>query len=431
MPLLNVVSTESTTGSSTTGTSFVDANCTQSIPDLGTGLDYFCAYRTSFGGNDNAQVGALQAIHSGAVGVYGEAAGEGAGGSANEFWHTGHLQGFARLTVDGTQTVKVQHKNITSSDTNYVGAQSIVLIPLNQHDVIDPVDGGFLTQETHLNENADYFYSGTNSATAEVSSVGSTWTTARTVDFSIQTAGEYYVFFSVEAAYNASGSTASATCARFQIAGTTQSSEWQKEWEDDNDRNNFAYADRVTLSAGTTTFRIQVKNKGSATIINAYRGRIWAFRAESFGASALTVDSTGDAAITHTAYSDSEIFLDTAYANYGSSFGIAVATFALGGAGQTVVEMRKSGSIGRCVDAGAFLNNVTADIMPTVIWISAAIADSGNIRVRHRAAPITGTIGRDALGTSGIRSNLFYWQLSRSELAPGMGHSKGFSPSLE
>lgn len=433
MPVLLTSDALITSSTSTTSTSLQD--CATSMQTSGIATDWFVAYRANFGGNDSSQVGEAICLHDDASVVLGTAAAESNGGGVH--YDGGQLQGFARITTSGLDTVKLQHRNITSSDTNYIGSRALMAIPLNQF-FTDDGFGGVQSEAATLTENADFFYSGTNSATAENTGIGNTWTTVRTVDFDLVSAGDYYVFFSVETTA-AGGSATDGMQARFQIAGTTQCAEFVREWEDDNDRPNFAYSDMVTLSAGTTTFRVQVQNRNANSIVSAYRSRIWAFRVESFLPGAAIVDASGDSAITHTAYSDSEIFLDLPYTtSTRSTNDVGFCTVVMGSSGvNTLAEIRAYNGIGaRCVDSGYALNDSGLDsgddLMPTVLFsvTNDDPTDAAGYKLRTRiGAAGTGTIGRNAGNSAGIRSNMFVWPLFKADIDPMLTDS-GLTPTI-
>lgn len=427
MGYLNVKESMGAADSTTTSTSLVDASSNVTLVAEDTTTDFFVAYRGTFGGNDASQVGEAQCI-TGAATILGLSTAESNGTGTS--YGGGQLQGFARYTKpSGADTVKLQHRCVTSSDTNRLGAQGIIMIPLDQALIFD-VDLGVQQEHVPLIEGADFFYTGTNSATAVATSIGNTWTSvgpggATEPVFNIPSAGDYRVFFSVETTLT-SGSTSDGHQARFQIAGTTQGPEWVREWENNSDRINFGYTDQVALSAGATTFRIQVQNRNANSTLSAYRTRIWAFRAETFLAGATDVETTGDNAITHTSYSDSEIFLAASYTGtlVGGSPHVAFATVNLASSGtgiDTLVEIRDepaTGGTGRCLNSGFGYNDAGLDsgddLMPTVVFQTGSsgmgATDGHRVRTKISAAG-TGTAGRNAGNTGGVRNNLFLWPM--------------------
>lgn len=418
MPALNVQSALAAGGgTSTTSTTFVDGTVLDLPGGIPSGVDYFIAYRANFGGNDAAQVGQVRLLQVTGSVELGLTGGEGIGNSNH--WDTGQLQGFARVTTGAvSDNFSIQHRNVTSSDTNYLGSRAIVAIPIGQNSIIDEFDGSVIQEQVTLTQDYDYFYSGTNSGTAEVSSVGNTWTTVRTVDFAINTAGDYRVFFSCEATLAGGSATDGAQC-RFQIDASNISPEFVHEWEDDEDRPNFAWSKQVNLTAASHTFRVQVQNRNSSSIVSAYRSRIWAFRNATFAAGAYSTLTSGDSAITHTSYSDSEVVLDTSMTSKNPGRVVCFASVNLGySGGVALAELKNAGGTERSVDAGRAYNDSGLDsgddLMPTVLMMEDGTnrGEEPGYRVRHRlSAAGTGTIGRNAGNTANIENNLMIWHL--------------------
>lgn len=428
MPFMSALVDTPSGSTSTTSTSLVDAGCTVSVASgVQETFDIMVAYRANFGGNDNAQVGEAICLHTDSSVVLGQASAESNGGSVH--YSGGQLQGFARVTVNANHNIKLRHRNITSSDTNFTGSRGIVGIYLAQpHDIFnDGVDDFDLPHVVTCVENSDFFYSGTNSASAETAAIGNTWTTVRTVDFTLPSAGNYRIFFSAEATMSGGSATDGAQC-RFQIDGTTQGAEWVREWEDDGDRPNFAYTDVVSLSAGSRTFRVQMQNRNPLSIVLPFRSRIWAFRADSFLAGSQDVETTGDSAVTHTTYSDSDIFMSTPYTAFlPTEQVLGFATLCMGSSGVNMLAeiVDLNGGTERCLDAGYALNDSGLgsddDLMPTVLFQSSSVdpSDSAGFKVRTRIDVAgTGTAGRNAANSAGVRCNLQVWPMFKLENDP-------------
>lgn len=421
MPALNSFYANNNGGASTTSTTMQDGSCAVTIPALFAGRTYFVAARANFGGNDNAQVGEVRLFQvTGSVAI-GLASGEGAGVSAA--WGSGQFHGFFKITAGaGGDTFKLQHRNVTSSDTDFLGAMAILAVPLDQKTELDSFDNSVIVEAAPLVSGVDYYHSGTNSATAEVSSISNTWTTQRTVDFTAMEAGDYMVFISTEV-LPGSGTASDGAMARFQIDAANINSlpDFKKEWETNEDRFCFAYSGKVTVTAGTHTFRIQVQNKNANAIVSAARSNIWAFKCSSFTKTASTVNTSGQSALTNTSYdaTDFMTLVDVptamganravfAYTNYSNSINNA-----------TLGQLGKTDGTAYVTDTGETQNNSgnssDDDVIPTVAFShengSPSISRTHRLRSRVAAAS-TGTAGRNAGNTAGVHSNLLLWELA-------------------
>ena len=80
-----------------------------------------------------------------------------------------------------------------------------------------------------------------SSDTIEGSDGSGSPSTIRSVTFDLPDAGDYLVLASMEATMT-NGSSSGGSLMRLQINGSTQKMEWEKEWETNNQSQNFAYA---------------------------------------------------------------------------------------------------------------------------------------------------------------------------------------------
>jgi len=219
-PIIATQDTEQSTSSS----SPTDASCTTSA--LANGVDYLVRYTANIGGDNTSTVPAIRLVHG--SDVLADVAAEGRG--LSNHWDSCQCQGYAKVTGNGTDTLKFQ---FWSTDGNYcfAGAMAIVAIPL-----------------TDLTENSDYWHSGTNSATYEVSGASTSWETLRSQAFTLPDAGDYLVLMSAEGQPSNSGNSNERMRLRWLVdstylcptdVGGVGNSE---EWEDNVDTWDYSVA---------------------------------------------------------------------------------------------------------------------------------------------------------------------------------------------
>lgn len=271
MVALAILSTEENTEQTTTSSTFVNAGGSSQTPVLANGVDYFVMYRASVANDISGSIGRGRIVlgpsgTDASTTVLGLCNADSA--NLNQANTGGQVQGFCRITGNGTDVLKFQIRAAT--DTTRIGSMSIVAIPLDQ-----------------LTEGVDYFFSGTNSGTDEVTNaaVRPTYTTQRSATFNLPDDGDYLVLMSSEGRPQG-GSSAEAAIFRPSIAGTVPSpdpdvADYQYEWESNADRRNFAVAKIANLSAGSNTFEMLVASRNTA-VSDYRRSRIAVFRVASF-----------------------------------------------------------------------------------------------------------------------------------------------------
>lgn len=419
--------------STTSTTMVVDTN--ETVGPLVNGRKYLIFYRAVFDGNDNAAVPEI-ALDLGTGSSEGTtialASGEGTGSSS--FLGNGQIQGFRVLTGDGTNSVRFKYRCVTSSDTCFFNGFHLIAIPLN-----DPVDS--------LVENKDWFFDGTTSATAEVSNVGNTWTTARTVNFTTPAPTQDWLACGAIEVDPDTATASESADGRFQVDSTTQITEWVAEPEDDRDMFNFAMCRKVNLTAGSHTLRWQIHNRGSTTVVDAYRAQLLLLRPGAFSNFVYTSDSTGRT-FTNTLYNnDASDYLELTYDSIGRQHQtLQLATVRYGysssGIAQGMIYCSDCGPDpdqgGERMYAGRGLNNVGGtsddDVVPTLIMrmqtvLPADAAINYGIRSKLSSASGTGSLCKNAAVNAGIECNFFMLGLDTPTFDPIIGNKGGIIPA--
>lgn len=391
----------------TTSTSYVDTSC--ETVALDNGVNYFVRYYGNVGSNNTSDVPKMRLLHGAAV--VGEVGAEGRGNSANN--DSTQCQGYAYVTGDGSSTLKFQF--MTSGNTAYVGAMIIAATPL-----------------TLLTSTSDYWYSGTDSASNEVTDASASWETLRSQAFTLPDAGNYLVLMSCEAQASSNGGTSDAHMTRFYVGSTelcpTDSAGvgYLQEWEDDTDWDGISMATIVNLSSGSNTFTIECASRGSLS--NFRRSRIWVFRCASFTKIEQTQDTNG-------ATTSSSSFVDfsgldttftptqTAYVMILSHVIMRLSTL-YAAVGQLY---NNSDSLAYRPDSGEYNNDYgfdsNADIVPTVMTHCGQYSTAKAWRTQYRAESGTAAIGRNRNDDGGVESNMIFWELATAEEA--VSHASG------
>ena len=228
--------------------------------DLEADTDYLVIYNAGYGGaGSNNEVGAR--ITYGST-VWGRSVDEGSGSGEPEAVRIHQLSGFAVIPGTGTDELRIKHQR--HNGTSYIKGKSIIAVPLDQ-----------------LVEGSDYFVSQHNSDSIEGSDGSGSPSTIRSVTFDLPDAGDYLVLASMEATMT-NGANNGGSLMRLQINGSTQKMEWEKEWETNNQSQNFAYARIHNLSAGESTFELQGGVSQGSRTASFRRSRIILFRAASY-----------------------------------------------------------------------------------------------------------------------------------------------------
>ena len=230
--------------------------------DLEADTDYLVIYNAGYGGNNSgAEVGAR--ITYGTT-VWGRSVDEGSSGGDPQALRAHMLSGFAVIPGTGTDELRIKHTHANSNRTSYIKGKSIIAVPLDQ-----------------LVEDSDYFVSQHNSDTIEGSDGSGSPSTIRSVTFDLPDAGDYLVLASMEATMT-DGSSSGGSLMRLRIDGITQKMEWEKEWETNNQSQNFAYARIHNLSAGENTFELQGGVAQGSKTASFRRSRIIVIRAAAY-----------------------------------------------------------------------------------------------------------------------------------------------------
>lgn len=395
------------TQQSTTSSGENSANCTTA--SLTNSTDFLVIYAGNHGNNSTSGI-PIHRTRFGASGTPSDGteqaftASEGRG--LSNHWDSGGNAGFARATGDGSDAEKL---NMTDGlgNTSYFGAMQVIAVPLNS-------DFG--------SEDTDWFYDGTDSATEEVSGVGNTWTDIRSVNFTLPSpTQDWIVLMSVEAHVDG-GSATDGAAVRFQVGGTTLGSEYHEEWENNSDFFSFAYAGVVeSLASGSTTFRIQGQNRSTASVFDARRSRIWAFRVDQFDQVVETTDTTGDSGFTGTSASDTESFLTTTYTPNQSEYVLVLGNVVGGNSTTqtTTMDLRNStDTTDLQVAAGEYENDngydADRDQKLTLLAATESISSAKQYRIRYYVDGGTGTVGRDPDNTGAVESRLVFWGLTEA-----------------
>jgi len=400
----------------TTSTSPVDSSCETSA--LEDGVDYLVIYVNNAGSDSDSNRAHVQLLFGSSV----IAQTEGEGKGLDYHWDSVQLQGFARVTGDGSSTLKFQFW-IESSGTARVGGQYIIAIPLK-----------------YLVEGYDFFYSGTNSDTEEESDVSSSWTTLRSATWNTANT-EYIVLMSAEC--NAGGNSEdSAWKTRYYVGDTeltpTETSVGHlQEWENDNDWDSVVSKSMVTIPEGSNTFKIECASRlnGSSSF---RRSRIWAFRKEAFQQIKQTIDTSGDSTTSATYVDFSG--LTTSYTPSQLEYVIALSQCVSNNDSDspTIFRLYQSTDGNQyCVGAGEYLNNSgfnsDSDLVPTLLAATEEISTAKTWKTQYKTAytPSTSTVGRNRENTAGVQSGLILWGLTTVEtihvsdsISAGLDHLK-------
>jgi hypothetical protein len=410
VPITARQDTPQTTGSGT----YVTANCATAA--LANTVEYLVLYRGNCANNDAADSGQLRLRHG--TTVIAEMSSESQG--VNHSGTGDQCQGVLKVTGDGTSTLNFQFRNTDGiSDTAYAGSMSIVAIPL-----------------TSLVSGTDYFFSGTSSSTAEVTNaaVGS-WTTLRTVDFTLPSTGDYIVIMSGEGFPSNAGDTGNALMVRYRVNGAEAfgpgETEFQKEWEANIDVYSFAFCGVENLTSGVKTFAIECMSRGTAEA-DYRRSNIAVIRAGAFDQVKQVRDTTG-ATQTGATFVDFTGLNNTYTPNQTEDVVVLGAAVQRAQTNQCLSQLLL-GATARNVDAGAELNDHAAtsdgDNMST-FWCTAdlavASAKTYKVQYRNRSGANSTAIGKARNESTAAQSNLIVWGMTLATAANIAGTSAGTS----
>lgn len=401
------------TPQNTTSTTLISANCTTAV--LPNGVDHFVFYCGNHGGNTASARGTLQLDHGSTnIGLSHQ---EG----LNVLHHTSQGQCFGGRMVTGNGIDALNFKFSTVSNTCQVGAMSIMALPL-----------------AALVEGQDYWFSGTNSASYEVSNAVSSWEDLREITFTVPVTGDYMVFPSAEGRpAEALGSVADRTRVRMSVDGTfileasTNSGVgYVSEWEDNAGVHNQAGVRVMNLTAGEHTMLIECASVSGFTARSDYRrSNIFILNMQSFDQYIQTQDTTGQTTTSST-FADftglnqsytpnqNEHVLHLAYTVPSNSVNIP-----------TSIEIRNStNSTSHCVDAGEYNNDNgyadgERDMIPCIAMYSEQYSTlkAWRTRLRLRSGTALGAVGVSRGNIAGIESNFISLGLTLVDTPGGNG----------
>lgn len=390
-----IIATQDTT-QNTTSQTYVDVACETS--ELEDGVEYLVIYRASTGGSDTDAKPEMQLLFGATT--LAEVASEGRG--LGQHWDSTQCSGFCRVTGNGTDTLKFQLRSIDALDTVYAGAMKIVAIPLTEFGT----------------EDSDFFEDGTNSGTNEVTNAATgSWTTVRTVNFTLPETGDYLVLMAVEGQPGDSVNT-TAAMVRFRGDGATLGSEFHQEWEDADDWFSFQYVGLHNFSSGSRTFAVECQSR-SAAETDYRRSRIWVINKSRWDQIIETTDTTG-ATTTSGTFVDFT-GLNTTYTPNQDEF-VVVLGHTVAGCSTTnsaPLQLRNNtDGTNTNVNAGEYENDngfdADRDQVPSLLATSEQIASAKDYRVQYRAEAGTAAVGKNPDNTAGVQSNLIVWGLTAS-----------------
>jgi hypothetical protein len=384
----------------TAQTTWQDASCETSA--LADGVEYLVIHCGNMGGDaTSAEIEAQLLLGSTQIG-YGASEGR---GTSNNF-DGGQINGYKRVTGNGTDTLKYQFDVITSGDTAYIGAMAIIAIPL-----------------TELTENTDFWHSGTNSSSNEVTNASTSGETLRTYSPTLPETGDYLILMSAECT---PGSGGTAYGLRASADGTdicqtdTSTYGWREEYETDTDWMNQAWCTMETLSSGSRTFLMRCASYTSATA-DFRRSNIWTFKKSAFEQIVQNKFSTGisDTSSTYINWSASDQAINPTEQSYIVALGYAVgrtSTYA-----SPVIELyNATDTTSHRTESGEYINDYgTGNDRVGVFLAHCGQYNTGSDTWRFRVRAPSGTVywGRNLDDNGDIQSNLILWQLTTVEAA--------------
>lgn len=410
--------------STTTSTTFADFAGSATAAALINGHDYLVWYSCGFGFSNNGESPEVEMLQGSTV----LALARGEGRADTKVGGSGTCSGVLKVTGDGTNLLEMKHR-LQNSGFTAVTSGSLVAMDL---------ENGSAT----FTPNVDYFFDGTSSATIEQNDLADTWTTIRTVNFTLPGPTQDWIYcMSVEGEPGA-GTVLDAVMVRFQIDGTTQGAgEYVKEWEANDDRTGFAYCDIANETAGSHTFRIQGRNRDTSANVDFYRSNIVAIKKSMFEQVKQTVDTAGSSG-TLTVTGSTVTFLQTAYTPHQNEGVLAIASTTMAhSTDSTHAELHAClPAGGGCVFSSNLLNQSGInqnddglgsddDLIPLLLVgtypCSSGCIEQFEIRPYGDAAG-TWTIGKNAGNTAGVRSNLILAGLTITGVVdPLLGNPRG------
>ena len=379
----------------TTSATPVSANC-QTAP-LNAGVDYLVIYRGSCGNSNATDSGELR-LRFGASLDLGYASSEGA--AANVHYRGDQCQGFARVTGNGTDSLRFM-LNQAGGSTAYAGSMAIIAIPLFE-----------------LLEGTDYWHSGAATGSVELSAAPTTPAVLRSVTVNLPEAGNYLVMMSCEG--NPGTAEAHAARVRCEIDGLrwgdgAANQDWIKEHEVNSDWFAFAFAGVEPLSAGAHTLTIKAASR-SATTASFRRSRIWIVRASAFD----QIKQVRDLAGTTTTSSAFVDYTSNAYVPNQPERVVVLGATSVGQSNSdasALCQLVTSAGV-RNADAGPNMNDGgfdTSSDRPTTLLCAVENLSAGftyMLRVSNGHGAGTGRFGRNQQNTAGAETNLIVWSMT-------------------
>jgi hypothetical protein len=262
----------------TTSLSLIDASI-ETAPLL-NGVEYLVIYAGNTGNSSVSRATELQVQHAGVKigGGIGEKSGLGTFG--NNHFNGNTITGIYKVTGNGTGTIKMQFRTLDVIQTAYVGAMSIICIPLD-----------------NFTQNVDYYYEETaNSETYVVVSapIQDPPTTALiSSNFAGMAAGDWIFLWSQETAIG--NGTNRGFTTRFQVDGNTIGPSRYARHNTNGNGNTYTFTGVNTVnipSPGDVSVDLLVSSLLSPEA-NSRRGRVFAINTALFTQVLSTTNSAG------------------------------------------------------------------------------------------------------------------------------------------
>ena len=367
--IVPIPATQNTEQSVSAASGEVNLNCdTAALED---GVVYLIDYTGNHGGSDTSAVSQMRLRFGSTVLTgteYGNSVGEGRG--LDNHWDSGHCCGWALVTGDGSSKLGFTGLSVTSGDTAYFGAMSILAWPITDFEVLFEDSS---SNPTH-----------TNSATAEQTDVSTSgFTDIRSQDVTVE-AGDYLVLMSVECfGMSSEGSTRHNT--HFVVDGTElcfdTTNHFREELEDTRDRFNMRIARVHTFeSGGDVTVAIQGRSENAAEC-DYGRSRIFLIPLAQFDQVVTNIDADGGST-TQSSFGTDAICTQ-AYTPNQDEYVWVIAS------GQGTTNVSNTGNtqltnttdaVNYCVDSGEYNNQSTGDSVPVALSAAPQLTAAGGAK---------------------------------------------------
>ena len=231
---------------------------------LDNGIEYLVLYYANIGGSSATAVPSLQLVYGSDQIAHVQDSGKG----TSNHWDSVQCQGFARVLGNGSDFLKFQFWTETSGDTAYVGAMTIVAIPI-----------------VSMEEDVSYRYSGSNDSSIEISNASSSWEELRSYTFYTPDSGDYLVLMGAEAQANDSNGSDYYDRWRLRcfVDSTPLANSGEESWKCDGSWGSYEIVTITNLTAGTHTFKMECASwKPNYENANFRRSKILVIRCDSF-----------------------------------------------------------------------------------------------------------------------------------------------------